>query len=297
MSRIYVLGDIMADVLVHLPGPLALGSDTPAPIRFGGGGSAANTAVWLAQTGIRPTLIARVGEDPPGLNERQTLWQYGVDLSVTVDATEPTGACVVFVHQAPDGTSERTMIPNAGANGTLRPEHLPSFEPESLLYVSAYALFSGARAAAMAAMERVRASDGRLVVGAASAALLSATGPELVLGWIGQDALLITNRDEAEVLSGRADPSLGATDLAAKVGACVVTCGAAGAYLADATGVMHVPAPALADAAVDTVGAGDAFAAGVLHSLRASTDLVEAVRLGHRLAARSVALAGSRPPL
>lgn len=297
MSRVYLLGDIMADVLVHLPGPLALASDTPARIRFGGGGSAANTAVWLAQTGIRPTLIARVGEDPPGLNERQTLRQYGVELAVTVDPTEPTGACVVLVHEGPKGTSERTMIPNAGANGALRPEHLPTFERESLLYISAYAFFSGARSAALAAMERVRESDGRLVVGAASAALLSATGQELVLGWIGQDVLLIANRDEAEVLTARTDPNLAAADLAAKVGTCVVTCGSDGAYVADAGGVTHVPAPALVDAPVDTVGAGDAFAAGVLHSLRMGTELVEAVRLGHRLAARSVALAGARPPL
>jgi len=297
MSRVYLLGDVMADVLVHLRGPLALGSDAPAPVRFAGGGSAANTAVWLAQTGMRPILIARVGDDPPGVNERQTLRQYGVELAVSVDPSEPTGACVVLVHEGADGGSERTMIPSTGANGALRPEHLPPFEAESELYVSAYSFFSGARAAALSAMDQVRSGGGRLVVGAASAALLGAAGPESVLGWIGQDVLLIANRDEAEVLTGRTDPALGATDLAAKIGTCVVTCGAAGAYLADATGVTHVPAPALTDAPVDTVGAGDAFAAGLLHSLRQGADPRDALRLGHQLAARSVALAGGRPAL
>lgn len=51
-----------------------------------------------------------------------------------------------------------------------------------------------------------------------------------------------------EVLTARTDPSLAAADLAAKVGTCVVTCGSDGAYLADAGGVTHVPAPALAGA-------------------------------------------------
>ncbi len=51
MSRIVVLGDLMVDVLVRLSGPLAPGSDAAASIRFHGGGSAANTAAWLAAAG------------------------------------------------------------------------------------------------------------------------------------------------------------------------------------------------------------------------------------------------------
>jgi len=295
MSRIYLLGEVMTDVLVHLRGPLAVGSDAPAPVRFAGGGSAANTAVWLAQAGLRPILIARVGDDPPGVNERQTLRRHGVELAVSVDSSEPTGACVVLVHEGADGNSERTMIPSTGANAALRPEHLPAFEDESLLYISAYSFFTGARAAALSAMDQVRSGGGRLVVGAASSALLAAAGAGSVLSWVGHDVLLIANRDEAEALTGRTDPASGATDLAATVGACVVTCGADGAYLADAAGVSHVPALVAADAPVDTVGAGDAFAAGLLHALHGGADLTEAVQAGHAFAARSLMAAGGRP--
>ena len=45
------LGDVMVDIVATLPGPLALGSDVHAPIRYVRGGSAANTAAWLAAIG------------------------------------------------------------------------------------------------------------------------------------------------------------------------------------------------------------------------------------------------------
>jgi hypothetical protein len=43
----------MVDVVTRLTAPLAPGSDAHAVIRFHGGGSAANTAAWLARAGVR----------------------------------------------------------------------------------------------------------------------------------------------------------------------------------------------------------------------------------------------------
>jgi len=296
MSRLYLLGEIMADVLVHLPGPLALGADTPAPIRFTGGGSAANTAAWLAHSGVRPILIARVGDDPPGISERQALQRYGVELAVGVDPHEPTGSCVVLVHPGLDGP-ERTMIPNTGANGALRPEHLPPFEPQCLLYVSSYAFFTGARAAALTAIDRVRDGGGRIVIGASSASLLIAAGTDAFLGWVGRDVLLLANGDEAAALTGELDQQTACAALTRLVAAAVVTCGPRGAYVGTANGVAHMGAAALADAPFDTVGAGDAFAAGLLRALHTGDDLPTAARVGNQLAARSVSHVGGRPPL
>jgi sugar/nucleoside kinase (ribokinase family) len=47
MTRVVVVGDVMVDVITRLDGPIARGSDAPAQISFGGGGSAANVAAWL----------------------------------------------------------------------------------------------------------------------------------------------------------------------------------------------------------------------------------------------------------
>ena len=79
VSRIVVLGDVMVDVVARLSGPLAPGSDAHAVIRFHGGGSAANTAAWLAEAGAEPVLVGRVGDDERGRAARDELRAAGVD--------------------------------------------------------------------------------------------------------------------------------------------------------------------------------------------------------------------------
>src|SRR5688500_4398669 len=112
MSRIVILGDVMVDVVVRLSEPLARGSDAPAVIRFHGGGSAANTAAWLAAAGAEPVLVGVVGDDERGREARAGLVAHGVDARLAVDPELPTGTCLVLV--GPDG--ERTKAPDAGAH-------------------------------------------------------------------------------------------------------------------------------------------------------------------------------------
>ena len=114
MSRVVVLGDVMVDVVARLSGPVAVGSDAPASISLGGGGSAANVAAWLAFAGARATLVARVGDDEFGALVRS---QLAEDAHLATDPSLPTGTCIVLV--APGG--ERSMVPDPGANAALSP--------------------------------------------------------------------------------------------------------------------------------------------------------------------------------
>jgi sugar/nucleoside kinase (ribokinase family) len=291
-GRLVCLGDVMADVLTRLPGPLALGSDTPSAVRISGGGSAANTAAWAVAAGGSALFVGCVGDDPLGRMVRDELAVPGLDLALSVDPEEPTGTCVVLVE--PGG--ERTMIPSIGANAGLRPNDLPAraFAAGNRLHVSGYALMGPARPAALAALERARAAGLPVSVGAGSAAPLRAVGAEQFLGWVGRDVLLFANRDEAAALTGRDEPAEAATLLAERVGRVVVTCGAGGALWCDgAVDPRHVPAPAVA--VLDSTGAGDAFAAGMLLALAAGSAPLDAVRAGHLLAARACGVIGGRP--
>lgn len=123
-----------------------------------------------------------------------------------------------------------------------------------------------------------------------SAALLS---PEF-LDHADGAGLLLPNADEAQMLSGERHPEQAAKTLASRFGEVVVTLGAEGALWTD--GRASVRADAIrVEAAVDSTGAGDAFAAGLLAARLEGAEPAEALAAGVRLAAEAVARPGGRP--
>jgi sugar/nucleoside kinase (ribokinase family) len=289
VSGVVVLGDVMVDVVARLSGPLATASDAPATIRFHGGGSAANTAAWLAAAGAEPVLVGCVGDDERGRDAQGELRLAGVDARLAVDPDLPTGTCVVLV--APDG--ERTMVPDAGANDALNEEDLPSevFEPGGHLHVAGYALLrEGSRPAARAAVGRAARAGMTVSVDPSSSALLS---PEF-LDWADGAALLLPNRQEAEALTGLGDPEQAAAALAERFPEMVLTLGAEGALWTDGEEVLRAAAVPVGSVE-DSTGAGDAFAAGLLAARLAGAPTAEALAAGCERAARAVTQAGARP--
>lgn len=288
MSRVVVLGDVMVDVVARLSGPLATGSDSPAVIHFHGGGSAANTAAWLAAAGAEPVLAGRVGDDDRGRLARDELVAAGVDARLAADPELPTGTCVVLV--GPDG--ERTMVPDAGANEALDEADLVDLlQPDDLLHVAGYALLRpGSRPAARAAIARALEAGMSVSVDPSSSALLS----DDFLEWAGGSNLLLPNASEAHALTGDSDPERAARTLAARFDEVVVTLGPAGALWTDGDEVLRAAAVPV-DAVVDSTGAGDAFAAGFLSGRAAGASTAEALAAGCKLAARAVTTPGARP--
>jgi ribokinase len=288
VSRVVVLGDVMVDVVVRLSRPLARASDAPAEIRFHGGGSAANTAAWLAAAGAEPVLVGRVGEDTRGREARDRLAAAGVDARLALDPSLPTGTCLVLVGS--DG--ERTMAPDAGANDALEEADLPGeLLAGGHLHVAGYALLrEGSRAAARGAMRRALEAGMSVSVDPSSAALLS---PEF-LDWADGAGLLLPNAPEARALTREGDPERAARALARRFGEVVVTLGADGALWTAGEEVIRAGALPV-EAVEDTTGAGDAFAAGLLSARLAGGTPADQLAAGCELAARAVAIAGARP--
>jgi sugar/nucleoside kinase (ribokinase family) len=289
VSRIVVLGDLMVDVVVRLSGPLARGSDVPARISLHGGGSAANAAAWLAAAGAEPVLIARVGDDERGRSAADELRAAGVDARLVTDPELSTGTCLVLV--GPDG--ERTMAPDPGANDALSEEDL---DAELLaggrhLHVSGYALLrEGSRPAARSAIARARAAGMSVSVDPSSSALLSADFLDHSEG----ATLLLPNASEAHALTGHSDPELAARELARRYGEVVVKLGPGGALWTDGEAVLRTAAEPVEEV-VDSTGAGDAFAAGLLGERVRGGGVAESLAAGCRLAARAVVTPGARP--
>ena len=289
MTRLIVLGDVMVDVVARLSGPLTPSSDTPAAIRVQGGGSAANTAAWLAAAGAAPVLVGRVGDDDRGRTARDELRALGVDARLATDPELPTGTCVVLV--GPDG--ERTMAPDAGANDALSEADLGDdlLSEGAHLHVSGYALLRpGSRPAARVAIARARSAGMTVSVDPSSAGLLSPAFLEDADG----AGLIVPNAEEAEVLTGERDPEAAAALLARRFGEVVVKLGAGGALWTDGeTSVRAAAVPV--ETVLDSTGAGDAFAAGLLAARLRDAGPEQALGAAAQLAAEAVTRAGGRP--
>jgi sugar/nucleoside kinase (ribokinase family) len=293
MAHVVCVGDLMVDVLAQLPGPLAVGSDTPAPVAFLGGGAAANVACWLASAGTSATFVGRVGADVAGREAIARLEESGVTPAVSVDPELPTGSCIVLV--GPDG--ERTMVPSNGANSGLGSMRAATSLPgdADALYVSGYALLdAGARPFAIDAITHGRERGWLIIVDAASAAPLAAAGADAFDRWVGAPGVVFANDDEARVLTGATGADAART-LAPRFGEAVVKSGRAGSSWSDGSEVVHAPAPAAE--VVDTTGAGDAFAAGFLSGRLRGGAPSDWLRRGAELAARAVQTVGARPQL
>jgi sugar/nucleoside kinase (ribokinase family) len=284
----------MTDVVARLSGPLLRGSDSPAPIGWWPGGSAANTAAWLARDGREVTFVGRVGTDPAGDAAIGALIEAGVRPYVARDVDRPTGTCIVVV--SPGG--ERSMIPDPGANAALDVDDIPLelFDATTHLHLSGYPLFNeGSRAAALKALALARAAGSSVSIDPSSAGPLAAAGPQRFLSWVGGCDALLANADEAMALTGMSDPADAARTLTAAFTEVVVTLGARGALWAGrgSTDVVRVDATPVD--VLDTTGAGDAFAAGWLPQALDGASPATALDAGTALAAQAVAQVGARP--
>ena len=107
--------------------------------------------------------------------------------------------------------------------------------------------------------------------------------------------LLFANAAEAQELTGIEDACAAASALSDLVSVAVVTDGSKGACLASAcSGVLHVPPHWASTPPLDTCGAGDSFAAGVLFGLLNGAQLQMAGTFAALVASAVISRRGAR---
>jgi len=261
---ICTIGDLILDIIVLPNAPIAPDADTPATIRLGAGGQAANVAAWTSALGARSRLICKRGTDPASRLAATELARYGVEICGPV--FEGRGGVVVSVSGA-DG--QRTMASDRGVASRLDSAEL---EPDwvrscDVLHVSGYCLLREPMAeAAIEAASLAR----RVTVDLASAHDIEIVGPARFaarLAALEPDVVFATEAEQAAV------PDFDAP--------WVIKLGARGARFPEGA------YPARSVVAVDTTGAGDALAAGYL---------VGGPECAIEAAARAVGTIGAMPP-
>lgn len=288
----------MLDVVLTPDRALETGTDVPGSVTLRQGGSAANTARWLARLGARSTLICSVGRDPEGRALVGALEGDGVRVRASRWAGERTGRIGVLV--APGG--ERSFVADRAAADRLAPPDLvaSSFRVD-LLHLPAYSLLGDPLGlAGRRAIELARAAGALVSLDLASVGPLLADGRRAALRLVRGAApdVLFATRVEAEAVAGGSDLS----ELADLAGIAVIKRGRSGASVLTGSGDARLAfdvATAPLDAR-DLTGAGDAFDAGFLVAWLAAdaasrhrpATLRRAVLAAHRAAARQL---GSAP--
>lgn len=290
---VVVVGDAVTDIHAVHNGPIEVGSDTPASIRVSGGGSAANTAAWLATTGTAVRLVAVVGRDVAGEDLVADLTAGGVDcVHVRRSGDAPTGSVIVLTHGG-----ERSFVTDRGANLLLVPSDVDSALGPGVrhLHLSGYTLLdASSRAAGLHALAAARSLGSTTSVDMASTAPLRRAGPSTVLEWVRGSDILFANLDEARVLVDAPAPADMALALTGYARTVVVKLGADGAVWASGGDVVTIaPVPT---SVVDPTGAGDAFAAGALAAWLGGSPPADCLAAGARLGAAAVSVPGGRPP-
>jgi sugar/nucleoside kinase (ribokinase family) len=290
-TRFVVFGDVIDDVIATPDGPIRADTDTPATIEHRGGGSAANTATWLASLGASVDFVGRVGVLDL---ERQTrvLRDAGVRAMLAGDHTLPTGTIVILV----DG-DKRSMLTERGANAALDPDSVsdPILDDASALHFTGYSLFGKPETTGFTRLiKRARARGVHVSVDAGSAGFLEDFGPKRFLAGVAGADLLFPSLDEGIALTGLDEPTQIARKLAKKFPVVALTLGSAGVLVA--SGADQVRLEVVPMKTVDPTGAGDAFCAGFLYEWMRSRDPRASAEAGAALAARAVGVVGGRPP-
>jgi ribokinase len=286
-----LLGDILTDVILQIPGYPPPGGDGIADqMHLRCGGSVTNTAILLARLGLDARLLGKFGRDSWAGHLTEILHREGVDLSkVQIDDETGTGLTVAVV--TPNG--ERTMFTYRGANTTLSPQNIVpgSLSGAGGLHLSGYALLSPPQseaalaAAGLAAQMKIPVS---LDLGVEPALRL---GPRLIEQLPGLD-LLILGIPELQQVSPAERLETGIEHLLlAGIGRVALKLGENGCRIF--THTEQVSLPGFPVTPVDTTGAGDAFSAGLLFGSLNGLSLSAASLLANSLGALTTTCMGA----
>ncbi|TQN33435.1 2-dehydro-3-deoxygluconokinase [Haloactinospora alba] len=295
------VGETMALLVPDPPEP----PDTAATFRRDIGGAESNVAVHLARAGNRVAWHSALGDDAFGRHIRARLTAEGVEVTGRTDAERPTG--LYLKELDPGGTRVRYYRQGSAASALDRPDadrvwqqrprlvHTTGITTvlsdssrrlvEELLPARPDRGEPGGVPGADAPLRSFDVNYRPALHGPAEAELLRelAQRADVVFCGLDEAQMLWDARTVTEVRDTLPDTEL----LVVKRGSDGATAHRAGQW-------WHRDAPDVT--VVEPTGAGDAFAAGVLHRLLAGDEVGACLAEGNRLAGTVLELRGDVPP-
>ena len=290
-DHLYKVGELVAD------GEQLVGGIESLP-----GGSAANTAYGLAKLGLKAGFVGAVGIDDDGVELIKAFKAVDVDTSqIRIKQKVKTGATICLS----DRLGGRAIYVSPGANNLLGPEDI------DLAYLNRARLvplssFADDRQFNLQVDVTEKLSTS-VTISLSPGMLYVAKGMEALIPLLERAHIVFMNRDEIERLTNK-DFKAGAEELV-KSGCqiVVVTLGKGIAKGKDAIVNAHIydgsneyeaeSEKVSPESALETTGAGDAFAAGFLFGFLKGKGLEECGLLGDIMASFAIKEVGARKGL
>jgi 2-dehydro-3-deoxygluconokinase len=290
-----LFGEMMMMFVADRPGPL----EHAPTFHKRTAGAETNVAIGLSRLGLRVGWASRLGTDSMGRYLLGEMQREGVDCSqVVCDPAHRTG--FQFKGRVTDGSDPLVEYHRKGsAASQMTPSDVDVEWLRSARHLHATGVFpaisASARAAAHKTFEVMRAAGRTISFDPNLRPTLWATPEEMrreINALAFQADWVLPGLEEGRFLTGESSPEgiarfyrgRGAKLVAVKLGP-------EGAHYASDQGSGHVAGFPVKEV-VDTVGAGDGFAVGVVSALLEDRGVAEAVRRGAWIGARAVQVLG-----
>ncbi len=288
-SSILVAGSYATGLVMQTPRLPAKGETVIGhSFRAVHGGKGSNQAVQAARLGAETAFIACVGTDAYGDALMKLMQEEGVNTSgVQRHAVLPTGVGFIIV----DDAGHNLIAVDLGANTALSPDDLEARRAHFESAAVVVAQLEIRVETALAAMRLGTSCGAKTILNPAPAHDLSDQDLSCV-------DIITPNETETLACAGMPNGDLVEAMHRLRALGCrnvVTTTGEAGCLWLDERASQPVAVPTCRVDVVDTVGAGDAFTAGLAVGLSEGMNMTDALRLGHAAAALSVTKADTIP--
>jgi sugar/nucleoside kinase (ribokinase family) len=254
------------------------------------GGSGCNTMIGLAQLGGTACYTSRIGNDEHGALYRDKLAERRVKPNLG-SADGETGICLVLV--SPD--AQRTMCTFLGLSRDLRREDVNAddIRQSKYIYVTAYLWDTdNQKEAVLYAMREANRAGVKVALSLSDPFCVNRHKEDFRHILHEHTDVLFGNQQEAMTLTDTDNPRDAVRALAEHCDVAVVTLDEKGSVIQSGDSVFEIPVYSVK--AVDTTGAGDMYAAGLLYGLTAGLPLDVTGRIASYCAAQVVAKLGPR---
>ena len=257
------------------------------------GGCASNTMLALANLGVTPGFIGKIGRDETGSFFAETFKQLGIQTQLSLCDT-PSGVANTFI--SADG--ERTFGTYLGAAAQMQPEEITPdmFHGYNLLYIEGYLILNHELIEKIC---RTAKEEGLTLCIDLGSYNLAQTLRPLFLHLLEEYIdIVFANEEECAALTEEADAKEGMRRIAQLCNLAIVKLGSKGAMAmwgasSDKYGT-EAYTPTSKVKVVDTTGAGDFFSGGFLYGFCKGASLEQCLKMGDLVATNVIQVIGTR---